>query len=397
MPTPSRFALAVLAVAVSPLFVHASPVVSNPTFSQGSWYSTAGTLVTANSNWGRFDFDVVTDPAQTYYVNLVGTVGSNTSWLVQNFPVFDASITPGTVRYCADIDLTELGVSTGTAVPSLQYRYSVTPAPLGLAPIGIDTTAPVESANYTLRRIEEIGAEGMPDEPSPHKASNWATDVIEHKDVPRVMEDKRQCLPGAFARSISWLNQQYNLGSTKTAQQIYTELKHLVGFGHGYPHETRIAKKAAYLSGISNRAVTKVHDTANVLDPIPGVEESGVSNLLVWLNGELKTEDVELEVSYDSGGGHIVTIVGIFRQDGEWYLRYRDDWKQIGDRADAGDIGIKTYKFGFSTTEGRYWFGDPSAKINYCVSESVPEPGVAAPLFGVFLSLTLRRRHAPRA
>lgn len=388
----SRLLLAVFGVTLLPTTAQATAVVSNVSFAQGSWYTTAGSPALLNSTFGRFDFDATPDPLTTSYLNLVGTYGANSAWMVRNFPLFDAVVTPGTVRFAADLDLADVGISDGTALSSMDYRFTVTTAPLSVAPGGTDSTASVTPVTYGLRRITAPGGEGKPDAPSPHKPSvpAPATDVVEHKGVPRVMEDDSECMPGAFARSIGWLNSAYNLNYPKTAQEIYSDLKALIGSGVGHPENKRIELKAGYLHDkVSNRAVTKVRDVQGLLPPMTGVEEDDTTDVLAWIRREMNTEDVELAVTYASGGAHIVTLVGLFKQGDDWYMRYRDDESQVGQGAGAGDTGIKTARFGKNTSG--YWFGDPSARVYYAVSESVPEPAAALSI-GLLTILTRRRR-----
>ncbi len=111
------------------------------------------------------------------------------------------------------------------------------------------------------------------------------------------------------------------------------------------------------------------------------VAEDNQTDLIDWLYRELPTEDVELDY-----GHHIVTLTGIYMQDGMTYVKYRDDEHQGDDT--MGDAEEKRGKL--SIKDGKYFFRrDPekgipgkSFEVKVGISESVPVPG-PLPILGL--------------
>ncbi|MGQ9808853.1 MAG: hypothetical protein ACUVS8_10105, partial [Armatimonadota bacterium] len=294
-----RFLLVVLCALclIGPVWGQAS--IGNIQFGQADWYDVddGNTLLLQYSLWGRMDFDVTGDATSVYYLNVVGQYGSNTPWLVQNLPLFPQTTVSGTLGLCVDIDLTDFGLTEGMALGSFDFGYQLTTSPLDTAPIVSFSNVSVSSLTYRAPTDDGVNVfRGPFDSPGGFKAlgaeSIVKDEAVIHEGVPRVVEDKKQCLPGAFARSLGWLNDKYRLGYGKDAQEIYQELKDRVGAGKGLSKETRIKKKSEYAKGVSGSIVTKVLDAAGILGPIQGVPVDSTTDLIEWLKREIKTEDV---------------------------------------------------------------------------------------------------------
>jgi hypothetical protein len=358
------------------------------------------------------DFDVTGDATSVYYLNVVGQYGSNTPWLVQNLPLFPQTTVSGTLGLCVDIDLTDFGLSSGTQISSFDFGYQLTTSPLDAAPSVNFSNVSVSSLTYRAPTIDGVNVfRGPFGSPGGFKAAGADSTVkgepVVHEGVPRVVEDCCQCMPGAFARSLGWLNEKHKLGYGKDAQDIYKELKDRIGFEKRLREEERIKKKAEYAKGISSSIATKVLDAAGVLGSIEGVPEDSTTDLIEWLKREIKTEDVELAYCWfnpnkppgEQKGCHIVTIAGFWEQDDKSFVYYRDDAVQDGQ---SGDLGYKIAELE-KAADGSYRFKRSSGStgtirtVKYAVSESViPEPvffqlGALAGLGGLGM-LRMRRR-----
>ena len=414
MKPSARFVLVMLCAlcVIGPAWGLAS--IGNISFGQADWYDVddSDTLLLQYSLWGRMDFDVTGDAGEVYYLNVVGKLGSITPWLVQNLPLFPQTTVSGTLGLSVDIDLGDFGLTEGTPLGSFEFAYALTASPLGSAP-SLPSFVPATAETLNYRALTEDGEtvhRGPFGRPAGIKAAGSDSTVkqgeVIHRGVPRVVEDRNQCMPGAFARSLAWLNQEHKLGYQKGAQDIYKDLKEQIGAEKSLPREQRIQKKNTYAKNVSPSIATKVLDVRSILGPIEGVPEDSTTDLVEWLKREIKTEDIELAYTiFGNGrdkeptGGHIVTITGVYEQGGKTYLYYRDDETQDGR---GGDRTIRGNPYGYKVTElgkvdSQYWFRNDLRLVSYAVSESViPEPmffqlGALAGLSGLGM-LRMRRR-----
>jgi len=311
------------------------PEADNFQFSQLSWYDAGATTATfPNSSWGMFTVDVVGDPNQTLYLNVAADAGGDTAWIVQNMPIFADLTNEG-----GDFDISLLGVQPGTQLTTLNYIATVDNGIRTTMPTGTMTTATVAALDYYPGSDATLGLPALPADvgrPAGIIINTLVSNVIEHEGVPGVQEGVNQCLAGATARSIAWLNARYNLGSPKSAQEIYEDTK---GLNTG-SYEQRLAAIAAYLSNLAAAsgatASTKVLTAPgiNVGNPA-GVTLVTGQDMKQWIRDELnRGEDVTLD--YDT---HIVTVTGTFDVGGKTFLKFRDDENQ---RTNAfGDAGTK--------------------------------------------------------
>ncbi len=334
-------------------------------FSQLDWYYNGMPLV-MHSLWGRIDLHTVPDSA-FWYVNIVATAGYAPAWIVQNYPIFP-------VAYHLPLDqvvyfnIADLGLHEGMPLSSLQAIVSYERAPLQTQPQGNNVSYMVipsdrDAWGHTVDPPQKVGF------PRGHIASGPVTDALKHTNISSVQEAPNNCITGAYARSIKWLDTTYdlkNLPPGKTAQDVYNDLAGL-GVGHGTGHhdeEQMLETKAAYLKGQDGRAVTKFVDlTGWMSNNVAGCTEENPANLKDWLQYELKTEDVE--ICYDH---HCIMLAGIYTQQGCVFLEYRDDERQGNDTA-----GDTTEKEGQLLEDAGQWYLDGSP-IDYVVSESINNP-----------------------
>lgn len=380
--------------------VAAQATVSNVQFKQYDRYTASGTLVFANSSLGAVSFTATNSGASTYYLNIY--LKDNTSrqvWMVENYPV-----TAGTVTDCQEVavDYKYIGVSPGTPVTSVNYSYTITPS--------IVTSGVIVADHDTIKSTDELPGDwdtdggikngrslfnrtfnslsiavpaynytGVVKERLANETSASYTetqfislisvraavnDTIHHPGVPGVEEDSAQCLPGAFARSIAWLNSQNNLGSNLTPKQIYDSLRKLFEGcdAQPNPYACRIERKGNFLKSLSNnRGTTK-------WEGIP-------ANPCSFLKDKMKENcDMELDFEHPGGTPHIITVTGVIDLgNGCCLVKYRDDSDQ---GKEGGDKCEKTGKL--CGTEFEY--NGQKKKLRGFISECVaPAANRAAP------------------
>ena len=200
--------------------------------------------------------------------------------------------------------------------------------------------------------------------------------IKRYKNVPSVQEAINNCITGSYARSIKWLDNEYdlaNLTASATGQDVYDNLTGL-GVGHGTgmgkTEDEMLTLKADYLYGLDNRTVTKFVDYG-YLGNVQNATEVTTANLSQWLADELETEDIEM--CYD---GHCVCITGMYKQGNKTFLRYRDDEEQGNDSA-----GDNRTKVGELVNDSGVWKFKGS-KVDYVVSESINNPPEAPEING---------------
>lgn len=363
--------------------VRAQASVSDLVFEQLSWFDDAGTVLFPHSSWGTLAMTLHPDPSAFHYLNVVASAGSAPAWVVQNWPIFPALLLAED-RQQVDFSIRELGIAPGTPLSALDALVTVDLLPRGTAPTGAPSAFGVASALSTVCGCTCTAGAPPADvgEPAGHKARGAAEGALREHAIPPVQQDVYTvsggtCMAAAFARSLSWLNTEYRLGSRRTAQQIHDDFV-ATGGGRAATRTEVLANKVRWAGDeYGGRIVTKVIDLRDVIGAIPGVREApAATDLVEWLKTELATEDVE--VAY---AGHMVTLASIFTQDGKTYVKYRTD-EHPTDRT-KGDGAMRTAQI--EKVGDRYVFRpdrDVSntlwANVLYGVSESVvPEPGTA--------------------
>lgn len=404
---PGSFAplLAALAMALSPFVATAAPTVSGIAVEQVDWLRPDGSVAAADSSWGRFSFDSAPDASATYYLNVSAANGSSSAWSVQNLPI--TTFVSG--RQTVDLNLAELGVSAGTDLSSLQMAISIDSALRTVAPGGGVATYSV--AGFQRKAWDEFSITGTFDPGTPRGiklGAGLAGAAAADRAFNELEEDDFGCMPGSFARSLDWINRQYGRGSTKTVQDIYSDLATLIGTRRQPSQELRIERKAGYAQALLG-VETKVFDAGNFLDPIFGVKETAPTgntfdDFIAWLMREYEDgEDIEIafqiqDVRTGKTGGHIVALVGLDRMaDGKIMARYRDDSQQ---GMPGGDKEIKSVEI-YELASG-IAFGSARWTVMFAVSESIPEPAMlllaltgllALRLFSPALNRSMRSSH----
>ena len=333
-------------------------------------------------------------------MNVVANAGYGAAWIVRNMPIL-----PSSYGVCDNqavfFDITSLGISPGTQLSSMNVVVTVASSPQVSQPTGDLTGVSVS----TLQRRSTGGVGfSLPSDPGSPKFFNPnspPTDIIHHQNVPAVQEGINCCLPGSLARSIKWLDTEYDLAGlapAMTAQLVYDNLITLQVGAPFYDAATNtytdmIRNKANYLHNLDSRALTKILDLSNSIGPIPGVPEDNTTDFVTWLYRELPKNDVELH--YDD---HIVTVTGIFKLGDNVILQYRDD--EFQGNPNNGDTAEKMGRLFNMGGLNQYNFLTIVAGFDVKVAFSeavIPEPATMTILgFGAAGLVWLRRRRCAR-
>lgn len=296
-------------------------------FEQISWLDNAGGYVSRFSDWGQVQISLgsaddglfYTMTVQTGYgqlvtgrggyMNIVTDAGGSADWDVQNLPFF----------YENPIDLDgrlpqgvwfDLGVTPGTPLSSLNYYYTIDPAPLASMPAGTLTSLPVtEFEQFLSGDMLWLG----PNPPqgggltAPPAAQNfegaaagehvgWVGSIsVPETSIGAVNEDDNGCAPGAVARSIKYMSDNHsNVNVPATTQQVYGALRTAMKTtAAGTMTDNILSGKNAYVA-------------ANNL-PIMSTQTQSFQAAMDTLN---RNGDVELGVAWGTGadgkslGGH---------------------------------------------------------------------------------------------
>jgi len=351
---------------------HGSDLISDFALFQLDWY-VGGEMHTQYSSWGRMDIDVIPDSNDIFYMNVVGIALYEPAWIIQNYPILPESYgVPD--EQAIHFNIQDLGLYEGDQLEFIQILITTTLAPLQEPPSGEFYDVLVN----TLIR-DAWGHDDPPvnvGAPVGHRAAAAVVNITQHENVPSVQEAVNNCITGSYARSIKWLDNEYdlaNLTASATGQDVYDNLTGL-GVGHGTgmgkTEDEMLTLKADYLYGLDNRSITKFVDYG-YLGNVTNATEVTTSNLSKWLEEELDTEDIEM--CYD---GHCVCITGMYRQGNKTFLRYRDDEEQGNDSA-----GDNRTKVGELVNDSGTWKFKGS-KVDYVVSESVNNPPEAPEING---------------
>jgi hypothetical protein len=217
-----------------------------------------------------------------------------------------------------------------------------------------------------------------------------------------VQERQKGCFAGAIARSLDWLNRQYNMGVDKSVDDFYADLEEAEvtatiagkGFGdepnpEGRIRGYRLAQKVNYVNGVfgPERIRTQVWDAGSsapnagaVITPLPKSSPRGPNpvDLDAWLRREWQAGE-DIEVGWvTKGGGHAVTLTEVaVDADGNFKIKYREDRAQTSPRGDAGPTDGTIFRGQIGDQRVPGWrFSDAKGgdhSISFAVSES-PNP-----------------------
>jgi len=315
---------------------------------QMHWRDTSGTVVTANSDWGKASYTVNprTDGV-VEYLCISAIHGSDTGWIVRNCPIYPYNFVD-TGRFALEFDFNEIGVSSGTNVTSLEIASSVTTDLQVSGPMDDFVTIAVGTTFVqSFGSIYPYGGPGPyegPQELSPmYYTSVVDTDsLIKYKNMPSVQEGNSECASGSTARSLKWLSDRHGLG-LPSVEEIQDSLALAKYMNSGVTDEEQVKAKKKYID--DNGLPLEVHYWySEFMYPTgmntPGITAEGSSSIsmLDYIWRELKKgQDIEITLQWWQSWGHSITVVGLDKKNGT--LEYRDDEDQGDDT--SGDSEIK--------------------------------------------------------
>jgi hypothetical protein len=164
----------------------------------------------------------------------VSQSGTTSSWSVQNLP-----LTPFVSgKQAVDINLRDLGFSSGTNVASVDIHISIDSSIRTSEPVGPFTPFDVTDLDRLAWDNYDISGLFDPGEPTGIKLSSApapAGGLRAGRDLNVLQEDKSGCFPGSMARSLDWLNRSNGIGNPKTIEEIYSDLAALTGLPPNAP------------------------------------------------------------------------------------------------------------------------------------------------------------------
>ena len=355
--------------------------LTNIRFTQLDWHTPDGAVL-RHTRWVAFSYSYRPRRHRTRYLNLV-TSSSNPrgAWVIQNLPLFESH--QKRVRATTYFDLQELGLTAGQFVGSICYRVSLDDHLRKKPPQTALNCVTVESEDYVAGDDESLA---LPDNlgfnpggPAPMKFQETPTKLGggRRQAVRGVQEEEKQCMAGAIARSLDWLNREYKLGFKQDPQDFYKQLVKAGVTRTGDPGDdpamtegARLAVKQKYVDEkLGGKIETKTWDPGGNLDTPKGIAESD-EDFGKWLQSEWPTEDVELAWRTEKFA-HIVTLTEVaVNQDGSFKVRYREDGLQ-GD-FNGGDRVVKDGKI--FRKSGKWYFNNENLELHFAVSESVKTP-----------------------
>lgn len=354
------------------------PVLGNFTFGQADWYvqSDSPAPFVSNSSWGYVGFEILSNSPEIHYLNIIANANTGTpdGWIVRNFPIL-----PGyPPLQSMDFNITLLGLAEGKELTSIAFCYALS------SEMVEDEAKPPCAALINGLIIENIrerrkflssglgSADKLVDNVDIGVGEPFGIQIYQNQgikeissrhELPSVSEEDMECLPGAFARSISWLFKEH-LKINKDEQKIYKDLVKIAGFyevdenGNYKERENEKGEKEKIPKGYDLEDGEKTGDDARIrlkggylkqlVKEATNSKKSAVTkrwnsqkdpDLCTWMLKEMKTEDVELawewsiEKQNEETGeneeeikGHIVAVSQVIKNsDGSCTIKYRDD------------------------------------------------------------------------
>ena len=317
-------------------------------FQQVSWLDSAGSPVSRYSDWGRVEISLSSaDDALFHpmvvdglagsggFINVVSNAGGPDDWEIVNLPIFypDPSELDGRLPQGV---LFDLGVSPTTPVGSLDYYFTIDPAPLAVMP----TTG--TGASQAVVEFEQIlsgeslwlgtnhyegGGLASPQAAMDFRGAESGEVIasrgsisIPETSLATVNEDDNGCAPGAVARSIKYLSDAHeNVNVPDNAQTVYGQLRTAMGTdANGTNTADILSGKDAYVAA-HNLPITSTQ-TKDFKKAIDTLQHTGDVEIGVWWGEDadgnsmgshraMVTEVQELQDASGNTTGYVIKTV----------------------------------------------------------------------------------------
>jgi len=320
-------------------------------------------ILTPDSDWGSVDLTFTGTSGELYF-----NLSVNGTWQVQDVPILSGE-GPGILQ--TTTLAFSLGVPTGTDVSSLNYGFTLTPAPTGVMPPSA-LTAPVTPASVVMYSSGDPAPFPTGPAPAVPDVGNGAAPVgrpqAHHRNFPNQQSPPNCCLPTAVSNSLKFLNRENGLGLSDAATSI-DSMKTVCGFvdGVGCDGVFWWQQKDIYMIMEGYPITTKQVKPADIATIIQEIQ-----------NGQ----DVEMDIY-----SHEVAVWGIKDLGGGKYRIYiKHDANQNDDV-----LGLQTGSSTFDTNTGKFtsglltsYFGiydfvvecpDPPPAPTTCTPYPPPAPG----------------------
>ena len=197
---------------------------------QLDWFASNRADVSLHTFWLAFEYTYHPLADGDRFLNVVARApGGNEAWVIENLPIFeDVSGEHKPVRETAYVNLAQLGLQPGAELTSICYTATLTLDLLETPRTGEPRCIDVSALEYVAGDDESFAHAGPFDPGAPDPISfqqkPMKLGTNRKQNFNSVQEGENQCMAGALARSLDWLNREYTLGSKKKAQEIYKDL-----------------------------------------------------------------------------------------------------------------------------------------------------------------------------
>lgn len=222
---------------------------------------------------------------------------------------------------------------------------------------------------------------------------------------PSIEQDLNQCGPASVANSLQYLENRFGLLVAQKnipgiagnpPNSLVGQLDNTMTRAQGQPISNNqfITGKLHYLANANIKGLKIKHRGGDGAIGTGDVTSSGLTSVFQggvtanWIISELKKgEDVEMNIRWTGGGGHWVDLIGGGYILGVPWVAFEHDFNQGFDGANNktainGGTGLFDGGYGFSflptdvngNVMFRNWVDGSTAKVNFLVSESIPEP-----------------------
>lgn len=375
-----------------------SPEIPIPAdFAQVDWFGNSAPRI-ENSDWGEATFHVLDPPAEMTYINVVAQdVFGDPQWIVMNLPVLPADVAPAPQDYKSNFDLSKLGYTTGTDVPSLQVGMIQSTTIF-------DTPPAVDFVTVILGTVV-FDYEGRPGGPHRNLHGSFLPDdplywllpfplrYMVRQNTPNVECDLQECGPAAAANSFAWMADEYGydtlpglgtlLDSLKNPQHMNTNSSpadsgtyddNFLGGKLKLINEYDLPVEVHFQGGLglNNQDYMTDDGTAHAQGAKPTFE---------WIEKQMDMgQDVELGLTwFDSlgapAGGHWITLQGKvdYGVGAPRGFYYRQD-KEQGDN-DSGTVGSDFSWLTLNDDSLLVLANEPANQIDFAVAESPTNEG----------------------